>query len=69
MNSTPQTVDEVTQDLVPLREIETVFGLGRTTFWRFRKRHHIEVLPGRRVSMADVIDAFAAERKGLRRAA
>jgi hypothetical protein len=54
-------------NLIPLDEAERHVGLSRTAFWRFRKRHRIHVLPGRRVNVDDIIDAFAAERGGKRR--
>ena len=54
-------------ELISLEEAERQIGLSRTAFWRFRKRHRVRVLPGRRVNVDDIIDAFTAERGGKRR--
>jgi hypothetical protein len=53
--------------LLNLSTAEAQFGFSRASFWRFRKRHRIHLLPGRRVNIDDIIEAFDAERAGLRR--
>jgi hypothetical protein len=54
---------------ITLAAAEAMSGLSRTTFWRFRKRHRIRLLTGRRICAADIISGFEAERRGTRRAA
>jgi hypothetical protein len=53
--------------LLPLATAEAEFGFSRVSFWRFRKRHRIRLLPGRRISVEDILAGFAAERLGRRR--
>lgn len=60
---------ETTERLVSIEVARAHFGLSRASFWRFRKRHRIRVLPGRRVDIADIVEAYEAERRGKRRLA
>ncbi len=53
--------------LLSLRQAQSEFGFSRASFWRFRKRHRICLLPGRRVSAEDILSSFDAERAGRRR--
>jgi hypothetical protein len=55
------------RNLVALKTAEVEFGFSRVSFWRFRKRHRIRLLPGRRVNLEDILAAFEAERSGQRR--
>jgi hypothetical protein len=53
--------------LLTLKAAESEFGFSRVSFWRFRKRHRIHLLPGRRVSIEDILAGFSADRAGQRR--
>jgi hypothetical protein len=53
--------------LLTLKAAEQEFGFSRVSFWRFRKRHRIHLLPGRRVSTEDILAGFSADRAGQRR--
>lgn len=55
------------KNLVSIKVAEADFGFSRVSFWRFRKRHRIHLLPGRRVCIDDILAAFSAERIGRRR--
>jgi len=57
----------LTSRLVPIESACAQLGLSRSTFWRFRKRHRIKVLPGHRIYIDDIVEAFEAERRGCRR--
>jgi hypothetical protein len=55
--------------LLPLKRAQAAFGFTRTSFWRFRIKHRIRLLPGRQINIDDVIAGLQAERRGQRRAA
>ena len=61
--ATPETVAVYLETKIPLLEAQNLFGFKRTTFFRFRVKHGIEVLPVRCVSVIDVVQAFENERK------
>ncbi len=54
---------------LPIRAATEALSFSRTTFWRFRKKHRIAVLTGRQVSVVDLWEGIAAERRGERRSA
>lgn len=60
-NSRP-SADEYAAKLVTATEAAKRFKMDRATFWRFRKRHHIRLLTGRRVHLDDVVRGFESER-------
>lgn len=57
----------LTARLVSIESARVQFGMSRAAFWRFRKRHRIALLPGRRVYIDDIVEAFEAQRCGRRR--
>lgn len=48
--------------LVSVDEAMKLFGFKRTTFYRFRAKHHVPVVLGRRVHVGDIISACEIER-------
>ena len=57
----------LTARLVSIESARLQFGMSRAAFWRFRKRHRIALLPGHRVYIDDIVEAFEAQRCGRRR--
>jgi hypothetical protein len=66
-NNLRNLFSEFTERALSLERAESMVGFSRTTFWRFRKRHRIQLLTGRRICVADIIAGFEAERNGQRR--
>jgi hypothetical protein len=48
--------------VVPLETAQMMYQFSRTVFYRFRVRHGIVTLPGDKVSLVDIAEAFEAER-------
>ncbi len=51
------------ETIVKLGRAAELFGLSRTSFFRFRRKHRIATLPGRKVSLSLVVAGFEAERR------
>lgn len=73
IESTPPSASEITggrsdlpaflETIVKLERAAALFSLSRTSFFRFRRKHGIATLPGRKVSLALVVAGFEAERR------
>jgi hypothetical protein len=53
---------EYLSKLVTIAEAQERLGMSKATFWRFRTRHGVAVLTGRKVCIDDVINALDRER-------
>jgi len=54
--------DNYARRLITIQAACAEFGLGRTAFWNFRRRHGIQKLSGGRVHRDDVIRGFEDDR-------
>lgn len=59
----PESVTIYLETIVRLVDAQSMFGFSRTSFFRFRRAHHIASLPGGRVSLIDIVRGFEEERK------
>lgn len=59
----PSYVAAYVKSQVALDDAQELFGFSRTSFFRFRRRHAIATLPGRKISLADIVAAFESERR------
>ena len=66
MEDLPSLAPEYSEDLLTLRQAEALFKMSRNTLDRFRRRHGIKLLTGKKVHKGDIIAGFEAERKGRR---
>lgn len=48
--------------MVPLTDAQAMYNFKRTVFFRFRRNHRINRLPGDRVNLEDIVKAFEIER-------
>lgn len=55
-------MSEYVDRLLPISDAAKKYGMSKTAFWRFRRRHKLATLPGRRVHEDDVIAAMNRER-------
>lgn len=63
------TLREYAKKLMRPDEVCQQLGLGLTTLYTLRVRHHVPLLPGGTFNCDDIIAAFDAERRGERRPA
>ncbi len=55
-------VEAYTGRLLSIPDAARLFGLSKSSFLRFRKKHGVKTLPGKRVHIADIIAAMERER-------
>jgi hypothetical protein len=55
-------VQEYVAKLLTVSEAQAAFKLSESTFLRFRQRHKIQVLPGKRIHIDDIIAAMDRDR-------
>ena len=64
---TPLIAQKIVEDyvakLLTVSEAQAAFGFSESTFLRFRQRHRIQLLSGKRVHVDDVIAALDRERR------
>lgn len=58
-----QKAEEYVAKLLTVSAAQAAFGFSESTFLRFRQRHRIQLLPGKRVHIDDVIAALDRERR------
>ena len=56
-------VQEYVAKLLTVSEAQSAFKFSESTFLRFRQRHKIQVLPGKRIHVDDVIAGLDRERR------
>lgn len=56
-------VQEYVSKLLTVSAAQAAFGFSESTFLRFRQRHRIQVLPGKRIHTDDIIAGLDRERR------
>ena len=57
------SVQEYVTKLLPVAEAQVAFKFSESTFLRFRQRHKIQVLPGKRIHIDDIIAGLDRDRR------
>lgn len=58
-----QAAKDYVAKLLPVGVARELFCMSQSTFLRFRHRHKIALLPGRRVHISDVMAALERDRR------